>query len=269
MARLLFNAEPRWYEEWSLVASYYEAEFERTLREHMEYVFPDYITIRFGGFTIYSNSPKGRRADLAMINRDYKDWWIVEVEKSTDDFKHVLSQVEVFSQGIYNSIVATDYIIEQVEREEKEMLDPGKLREMIKTKRPSVLVIVDEPKPKWEKDLKKYNARLCEFQVFKNTNGLEAYRLSGKYPEIFFSDSHCRFHKTVNNLLEILSPEIFEDPSERNIEIRYNEKIIVWDKIHDGGSVFLRLNGNFNPLQVNKSYVLHKDSQGKYVLKLN
>ncbi|MDP8208120.1 MAG: hypothetical protein P9L92_15755 [Candidatus Electryonea clarkiae] len=267
MSKLLVPVEDCWYHELSQIASYQESDFERTIKQQVEHVFPDYITISYKK-TIYADGKEPRIPDLAMINKNYDDWWIVEVELSNHTINHVISQVDVFANGNYNSELDAKYILERIEVEQKPPLEYDKLKDLIKNKMPQILVIVDEPKTDWINELSKYNTIMMEFQTYKNTNGHEAYRISGEHPEVFIDESHCRYAKGMNNLLEILNPTMLDSILDDDIRVTYNGKTIICGMIDFDRSKFLRING-INPIIQNKTYVLYKDTQGNFILKQN
>lgn len=269
MARLLVPVNNSWFDELSIIAAYYESEFEKTLKAHIEEVFPDYITISYKKkITAENREPK--IPDLAMINRDYRDWWIVEVELADHDFfTHVIPQVEVFANAELNAYETTDYIIRKIAEEEKPAVDRNRLLSLIRNENPKVLVIVDEPKPEWEKYLLKYDTKLCVFQVYKDTNGKEAYRINGSYPEIIEFDSHCVFHKSLSNTLEIKNGIVLSDINDEEIKIWYNKKITLWKRLSiSSNSILLKAVG-MNQLPVNESYVLCRNTQNQLTIKQN
>lgn len=269
MARLLVTADESWYDELLLIASYYETEFQRTLKQHVNNVFPDYITVNFHLPICAEREEAKKKPDLAMIGKDYKDWWIVEVELSEHRLEHVLGQIRVFSEGEYNPFRVSKYIIEQNSKENDEKLDEDKLIELIRENQPKVLVVIDEAKPEFEEPLAKYKAKLCIFQVFRNTNGREAYRLDGEYPEVPHAQSHCRYHKTIRNLLEVLSPGILDIDANKEMDINYSGKNSRWKRLDSDQRVYLRSIGGVNPIPVNHSYVLFKDANNRFLLKIN
>jgi len=268
MARILVTSDQSWYDELAVITSYYESEFERKIRQHIAYVFPDYHTISFK-LKVEAEMREPKIPDLVMISKEYKDWWIVEVELSGHSLDHVKDQVIVFSEGTYNRFRVAEYISDKCKKEIDIDIDIEKLKELIKNQQPKVLVIVDEPKPEWETKLSKYGTNICVFQVFKNIKGDESFRLDGKYPEVAHSESHCRYHDKMPNMLVVLSPEILDIHENEDMEINYNGKTIKWKRIDDNGSVFLKLIGGINPVPTNKTYVLFKDAHNRFILKLN
>jgi len=267
MSRILVASEARWYEEQNVIASYYEAEFERKIRQQVGAVFPDYYTSSFK-IEIQTDQKEPRKPDLAMVHKDFKDWWIVEVELIGHPLPHVIDQVSVFTQGNYNSIRIADYLKQKNVEENSVELDYNKLREMIFYQQPKVLVIVDEQQSDWESELSKHGASVCLFQVYRNTSGSESFRLNGEYPECYYGESHCRYHRTIPNLLEVLSPSLLEEEGEE-ILLFYNDRSTSWKRIDEGESVFLKLIGSVNPLPANTSYVLRKDTHGRLIIRIN
>jgi len=268
MSRILVASQKCWYDELNVIASYYETEFERTIRQQVSAVFPDYYTSSFK-LEIHTDQKEARKPDLAMVHKDYRNWWVVEVELSGHSPSHVLEQVSVFTQGVYNSIRIANYLKDKNSEENNVQLDYNKLQDMIRKQQPRVLVIVDEPQSEWESMLSKYDASVCVFQVYRSTIGDESYRLNGKYPECYYGESHCRYSPIMPNLLEVFSPSLLGVNAGEEVCLFYNDKSTRWKRIDEGRSVFLRLIGPVNPLPTNKSYVLFKDVHSRIIIRIN
>jgi hypothetical protein len=207
MAKILLPLDDSsWYDELKVVSSYYETELENTILSHVETVFPNYVAIPYKRDIYAPGVAQGRAPDLALINKDYSDWWIIEVELGEHDLKHVLSQVEVFSNGNYNAFEVAKYI---KSKDTSGILNVIELQKMIGKHQPQVMVIVDEHVEDWKADLEKLEVKICVFQVFKSKIGHRAYRLNGHYPFLFTNDSHCKFIKSPPNILEIQDPQWF------------------------------------------------------------
>lgn len=268
MSRILVASEESWYDELNAIASYYEAEFERKIRQQVGAVFPDYHTSSFK-LEIQTDQKEARKPDLAMVHKDFRDWWVVEVELIGHSLSHVLEQVSVFTHGTYNSIRIANYLKDKNFAENAVCLDYNKLKEMIFNQQPQVLVIVDEQQSDWESELSKQGASVCVFQVYRNTIGNESFRLNGKYPECFYGESHCRYHRVIPNLLEVLSPSLLDEKEGEEVFVFYNDRSTSWKRIDEGQSVFLKLKGPVNPLPTNTSYVLLKDAHGRLIIRIN
>lgn len=209
MARILFPSDEGWYDEMKIISSYYETELEDMILSHVESVFPNHITVKFKKDIYTSSGGQGRAPDLALINKDYSEWWIVEVELDKHSLEHVKSQIEVFVNGEYNSFEIAKYI---KNKDHTKTLELKKLQEMIVKTQPKVLIIVDDHDPEWKKEFDPLNVLICVFQVFKSKFGLQAYRLNGDYPFIFNEDSsHCQYINSPPNMLEVKEPKWFLD----------------------------------------------------------
>src|SRR4051794_22105245 len=81
--------------------SWYERDFESLVVDRAASLFPDWLTVPFRE-TVIDDSQVGKRPDLALIDKDYRSWWVVEVELAHHSLNdHVLPQVQVFKQGRY------------------------------------------------------------------------------------------------------------------------------------------------------------------------
>jgi hypothetical protein len=93
MARILKDGE--WYEPVAPTAVY-EAEYQAIIVAQARHLFPDYAVVKFD--TIVESERGNGKADLALIDRRYRFWWVVEIELSTHSLGgHVLPQVQILS----------------------------------------------------------------------------------------------------------------------------------------------------------------------------
>src|SRR6266853_4682229 len=103
MPRLLVGSD--WYEPLD-GAALYEQEFERVLFQRAPSLFPGYVPVRFKKL-VYSETD-GARADYALVEAQYRDWWIVEVEMGHHSLEdHVLPQVAILARAHYGEEEAT------------------------------------------------------------------------------------------------------------------------------------------------------------------
>jgi len=256
MARLLINGT--WYDEISS-QSMYESKFEEIFLSQVEILFPEYITVPFK-FTV--SSPDGTaKADLALIDKNYLGWWVVEIEMSRHSLnRHVLPQVKILSEALYSDDVAMYFSQKQT------ALDLGRLKAMMKGKQPRVMVVLDLPKQLWAEKLDKFNAILALFQVFRSSSGDFMYRINGQYPFNFDSyRSNCVFEKILSNFLVVESPAILDILSNETMEIYSEGALSVWKRLDIQDKVYL-IPTEFNPLDINRKYTLLKESDGKYHL---
>ena len=80
-----------------------EVEFEATAIEVLGEMYPDCHVIHFKP-TIQFNG-EGWRPDLALVDKKFRFWFVLEVEVSTHSLqKHVLPQVTAFKRGDYTGV---------------------------------------------------------------------------------------------------------------------------------------------------------------------
>lgn len=257
MARLLINNE--WYDEISAKALR-ESEFESIFLRNVDIIYPDYYTIPF---KIIVESEHGRaKADLALIDKDYLNWWVVEVEMSRHSLNgHVLPQVEILSSAVYGEEVSEFFFSKRPD------LDLEKLKILMKGNQPRVMVVLDIPKDKWQQKLERFNAILSIFQVFSSKAGSYIFRLNGEYPRKFTSSqSKCNFPILLNRFLKVESPAILNVPDKEKLTIVYDGATTEWKRIDIKDAVYL-YPVSYNPLNIEKDYLLLQEPDETYYLK--
>src|SRR5665647_377735 len=97
MPRVMIDG--RWFDPVSS-KSLYEADYENALVEHASDLFPGYRCVPF---KVLVESEYGiGKPDLALVDNEYRSWYVVEVELDTHPLKsHVEDQVRKFALGHY------------------------------------------------------------------------------------------------------------------------------------------------------------------------
>ena len=265
MSRLLIPHEANWYEELHSVAYYGESDFERQIKQYLDEIFPAYYSFPLKKEVKYIGSKK--KPDMGLLRKDFKEWWVIEIELENHSFLHVKSQVETFQMGEYNSILFANYIQQKIKILHNEDLNVEIIRKLINDTSPKILVIVDKEKSDWKAEFSKLDINVCTMQSYKAYDGKLAYRLVGEYPYLEQSNSHCRYHKAFKNTLEIHNPAILDGYLIDTLEILFDGRLTLW-KINDMAQknciTFL---GSFNPLPDNYEYVIIRDSESKFYIK--
>jgi hypothetical protein len=107
---------------------------------------------------------------------------------------------------------------------------------------------------------------LALFQIFRSSANDFIYRINGQYPFTFKSDkSNCYFEKILSNFLIVESPAILNILQNEKMEIYFNGALSEWKRLDIQDKVYLIPTG-FNPLDINKLYVLLKEQDEKYHL---
>lgn len=149
-----------WYDEID-GTSFYEINFQDVFLSKIYQVYPDFLGVKFS-MSIKNSDGESSEPDLAIIRKDYEEWYVVEVEMGRHGWEdHVEKQVRVFSTGIYHAEKIAPYM-----KDRNETLDIKRLEQMIINHPPKVLVVVNEEKSEWERNIKKYNALLSVFFRF-------------------------------------------------------------------------------------------------------
>ncbi|MDH7448429.1 hypothetical protein [Aquimarina sp. 2201CG14-23] len=263
----ILDYEYKWYDEID-GSTFYEKDLEQTILSKLPIVYPDYIGVPFS-LTIQAGL-ESSRPDLAMVKKDYSEWYIIEVEMARHGWEgHVEKQVRVFSKGTYKKLHVAKYIA----KKEKEYYSPtptyfelDKLIKMIELHQPKVMVIANEPVKEWVPHIRKYKALLSVFQIYKGTNHFELYRIEGDTPFVFRDKSHCELLKGSSNILIVYTPTFVTEKHNEELEIIFNGKKTKWIKMDDGSKVNLILNGSTHYLQTEKKYILYLSEEGKYYL---
>jgi hypothetical protein len=105
MARILLDSQ--WFDSLNSSALY-EVEFERIVQQKSGLLFPGFHCVPFKK-TVYSEDDAAR-PDYALVEADYREWWVVEMELSYHSLEgHVLPQVNTLSRARYGDEEA-DYL---------------------------------------------------------------------------------------------------------------------------------------------------------------
>jgi len=262
----ILDTDKKWFFEID-PASFYEKNLENTILSQMESIYPNYLGVPFA-IDIANSEGEIARPDFVLIRKDYQEWYVVEVELSRHSWDdHIEKQVRVFSTGIYEKEHIAGHLFKK-----DSSLDIEKLEKMVDEHYPKVMVVVNEKMIDWGKKIKKYNAILSVFQIYKGTEGFDVYRVEGETPLIVADKSHCMFTKGGPNILEVFSPEIITECHNSEIEISYKGRITKWvkkeSKNRNKRRVYLILKG-LNYLPIENKYVLTKSKSNEYYLEIN
>ena len=230
MARLLHHGE--WFEALSSYAML-EGEYERLILDRADRLFPDLLAVSFKKPLEYRGDV--RTPDLALIDREYRTWWVVEVELSHHSlWGEVVPQIDVFANAVYGPSEA-DYLASR-----HYDLDRRRLYEMMKGAAPSVLVIVDAIPHDWREVLGGLGARLTILEVFRSDRDQYILRLNGDYPATLGPIlSTCRFDPVVPRALILESPAGIYSDDNGEVVIEYDGQATWWRRFELVDGVWL------------------------------
>lgn len=261
MSKLLVTDTGSWYDELSVISFYSEADFEGEILNHIGTIFPDYIGIPLKVPFTSSASSTPKVPDMLIIKRDFKEWWITEVELSHHTISHIIGQISVFYRPTFNAYTLSEYIHLKVSTDYPTLtVTFNEIHDMVRYVDHKVLVIIDDYKAKLATELKKYKTLLCILQVFKDTSGGPAYRLDGDYPRVIHRDSHCRLRKGGRETLEVITPDVLDGiPDKADVTITIRGQKGLWRKVVVKSKTYLVFAGReIFPLSGKNGYVLEQ-----------
>lgn len=210
-----------------------ESEFEGILRTDADLLFPGFFFVPFKARV--EGPTGGRKADFALIDHQYRRWWVVEVELSHHSFRgHVLPQVEALSAAVYGEAEAV-----HLARQDG-ALDLGRLRDMMLGESPRVLVIVDQPRSEWRSELRVAGALMLVVSVHRSPNGRAALVVDGEYPTVSREVlSVCRRNAILPRAFILESPGAIPVGEDGHVEILYRDRVTSWRRVDQADQSWL------------------------------
>jgi hypothetical protein len=230
VAKLIFSNEI--FDELSL-GSLYEAEVEEALKQRAPKIFPGFHYINFK--CLVSNDYDVRRADFALVEENYRSWWVCELESATHSLEgHVLPQVRTFVTGRYGASAV------ECMMQARSDLDRPRLQRLVRTEQPQVLVIVNRYSELWARAIGNEGAYLGVFEIFRSDLGQFVFRVNGFIPTPDAEHlSVCEFDANIPRLLRICSPGSVGFTSGEKYRITVEGAIGEWRAIVTSDSVWL------------------------------
>jgi hypothetical protein len=241
MARVYFNQT--WFssvrsESWN------EVDYEQVVLSNAAVLFPQWITVPFKA-NVVGEDGTVKQPDIALIDHKYRRWCVVEVELASHHYvNHVAPQVEAFRYGRYGDEHAT-YLYQR-----NPALDLSRLREMVRTVPPQVLVIVDRPDTDWKPRLKAIDVALSIVEPFRSGIGTHVLlRVNGEMPDLP-GNVLTRINRwQVRRLWTVQSPATLPPCDEDGtLEILIDNQPIRWKRTALGSGVMISALGG-DPLR--------------------
>lgn len=253
MSRILFQ-ENTFYE--ISHSALYESEYERIVIQNAKLIFPEFTFIKF--------KPKVNtdfdevKPDFAIIDKKYRNWWVGEIEMGYHQFnQHILPQVEKLTQAYYG-LELVPYFLKENRR-----LNKQRVTDLLKGKHPSVIVIINTPKPDWQVELKKYNVILIVFEVFRSELDQHIFRIDGDYPTVSIIElSTCYVDPIIPNFVVVDSPGSLEIKNGQTFEIDTETGSSKWRRIDISNKVYIVPTTN-NPLTKGVKYRIIQKNDGR------
>ena len=258
MPRLLVNGE--WFDSVAPEAIR-ESEFEDLLLSNSTVIYPGFHAVRFKK-TIFSEYGAGR-PDLALIDKQFRSWWIVEVERSSHPLRsHVEKQVAIFATAEYG-LAEAQYIASR-----NSELDARSLRDMMRGSQPRVLVLVNQVQPAWTKTLAHWDAIVGVAEIFRSRSEQLILRINGEHPEEPGNVlSVCRVDPLLQNFLVVESPASLNLFKQETIPIWFNDSLTEWTRCESAKTVWLMPRQRYPLPSRLRSFVLLRTEDQRFIFK--
>ncbi|MBE2200908.1 MAG: hypothetical protein IAE79_20010 [Anaerolinea sp.] len=261
MTRIFFN-DKKFHK--ILPSSFSEGEFENIITLQAPELYPDYYVIPFKK-TVYS--PNGNsKPDLVFIAKDYKDWYVVEVEMAYHNFdSHVEPQIENLAMASYDGEDVIKYLCKQCDS-----LDYTRTSELIRNEPAKLLLVLNElneTTTTWAKVLNnKYGVLTSVFEVFHGSHydsevdsPHRAYGISHNYPVYSLSmTTKCSVHPHIAYLGVDDNSNLQLKPGEEII-LEFEGCVTFWKGVEGPDkTMWLKMEGRNACINKRKTYQITK-----------
>lgn len=244
-----------------LPSSFSEGEFERIITLQAPNLYPDYYVIPFKKIVVSAFGK--RKPDLIFVAKDYRDFYVVEVEMAYHSFEsHIEPQIHSLATARYDDADVIRYMCSQGVN-----LDQSKTAELVHNEPAKILLILNEFEQDWAAELKnKYGVVTSVFEVFHNSaSGFEittphrAYGISHNYPVYSLSaTTKCSMHPLFAYLGVDDNSRLQLKPGDE-ITLELDGCVTFWKGVEGPGpSLWLRMEGRDECINRKKNYQITK-----------
>lgn len=260
MPRLFHRSQ--WYYEISPTALA-EKEFEALLTAHAEIIKPDFWVVPYSR-TVYAPDGTSARADLAFIDKQYREWHVIEVEMNRHSLRqHVLPQVGTLKDAKYGSKDAAYLATKNAE------LDPAKLDEMIRVSQPSVLVIVNRFDADWDLELRRQDVHQMTLEIYRSDAGGHIFSVDGELPTLASNViSTLKVDRILSNMAVLSAPASLGVPSGGTIALLFRDQLTDWSRLDIADACYLTPKARM-PLALGQEYLILKTTDEYLIIQEN
>lgn len=258
MAKLRYNRE--WFQQLSLNALP-EAHFEELLIQNSDMIRQDAWVVRFKRKIFAQGS--AARADLAIIDHEYREWFVVEVEMRRHSlYEHVLPQVRTLRDGYYGPQEA-EYLVRHLP-----VLDVDRTNNLVRGHSPKVVVIADRADAWWGDVLNGADIQFITMEIFKSDLNRYIFSLDGGLPQRAADlVSYCTYNSMLPRQLLVESPAALPVCHSEALTTVFEGQAIEWSRIDTKDYCYLRTRGPIR-LRAGARYALLRGDDGSTILKI-
>jgi hypothetical protein len=251
MARLRYRDS--WFDEVD-ATTFYETELEAVILQNSEMLLPGGHLIPFkpliSDYTQTSNCP-----DLALIDSNYRFWWVIEVELTSHSlYGHVLPQVRTFVEGRYNH----DHVRAMLRQQPS--LDERRLTEMMRGDSPEVVVIANRFLDEWHRELRKIGVHYAVLNLFRSPENVDIVYFDGSLPSLSPQHMSRAVPIGIPRTLRLLSPAAVPGSNGTPLRIFFHGRSTRWTRTDTENITFMTA---CDPLDIGRAryYVLETDGE--------
>ena len=253
MARLRHKEE--WFIEIDPQA-FFETEFEAVILQNVHLLCPNATLVPFKQ-TVFSSEFESKRPDLALIDNDYRFWWVIEVELATHSLaSHVIPQTRVLVDGRYG-----DEHVEALLRGNNE-LDRVRLEAMMRGEPPRVVVVSNRFDERWERELAAIGVSYSVFNVFRSTLNNDIFLFDGKLPEESGAQlSVLSAARGIPRFFRVHSPGALPVAPGEAVQMLVNGRQTSWRRVDIKNQCFLAVEGRVT-ISADRPYIIERQDDG-------
>lgn len=241
-----------WYIEIQPTAFYREEDLERSVLLNLQSLFPDFLAVPYKKKIKNKKNNRINAPDLALVKKDYSEWYVIEVELSSHNIAHVELQIDTF----YNCTYGLDdvkYLFDK--NKDKFKYEP--LEKLITSKPPKLMVIINDFDQNLKDKIAIFNCSICVFQIFLDKDNHPFYRLDGEYPLTNDGFCFCFLEKNIPYTVKLLGDNKFLDSHNlkhgQEIQIAFNGILSIWEFDMSSSVAYLICNSRNFPLEPSTS----------------
>lgn len=217
----------------------YESQYEIIVKENLLKMFPDIVLVDFK--KTVSSEFGTAQADFAIIRKDYKQWWVVEVELAHHSFEgHVWPQVNTLNNAYYGYDEAC-YL-----NQKNPVLELESLIQMMRGEPPKVIVIVDRDKSEWKRIFDLHDIGLITMQPYLSVFNKYILLVDGSL-DLYQADivTEIKLAESLGSFWKVQAP-ISLAKYEKEVPILIYGEVSVWTKVQTRDQLWLVPPANLN-----------------------
>ena len=242
-----------------------EKHFEDIAKGVLAELLPTFFVVDFKPLVLGEEGIR-RRPDLALVDRNYRMWTVVEVELQNHSLEvHVLPQMRALATGSYDQRHAENLADNHPE------IDRGRVRRLVATSYPELLVLVNSRTvldDGWSTLASELTLSLAFLETYRCHHSGEAiFHLSGRIPRIRATRIAGAKKNSWMNWLEIASVDAIPADTGQELRIAFEGNSTYWDVLRTGDRVLLQPKSPVT-LRTDRNYEILRDEDGSLALRM-